>query len=83
MLSDLKIQSVEESRLGSVDFDNLGFGDVFSDHMFSMVYEEGRWYSPEILPFGPISLPPASADSSTTASRCSRDSRVSWASTGW
>ena len=61
MLSDLTIHRVRESRLGSVDFDNLGFGDVYSDHMFSMVYEEGRWHSPQILPFGPISLPPASA----------------------
>ena len=61
MLSDMKIQRVRESRLGSVDFDNLGFGDVYSDHMFSMLYDEGRWHSPEILPFGPILLPPASA----------------------
>ena len=61
MLSDMKIQRVRESRLGSVDFDNLGFGDVYSDHMFSMLYDDGRWHSPEILPFGPISLPPASA----------------------
>ena len=61
MLSEMKIQRVRESRLGSVDFDNLGFGDVYSDHMFSMLYDDGRWHSPEILPFGPISLPPASA----------------------
>ena len=61
MPSDLKIQRVEKSRLGSVDFGNLGFGDVYSDHMFSMLYDDGRWHSPEILPFGPISLPPASA----------------------
>ncbi len=61
MLSNLKIQRVAESRLGSVDFDRLGFGDVYSDHMFSMRYDDGRWHSPEVLPFGPISLPPASA----------------------
>ena len=61
MRSDLKIQRVAQSRLGSVDFDNLGFGDVYADHMFSMRYAEGRWQRPEILPFGPISLPPASA----------------------
>ena len=61
MLSDLQIHRVEESRLGSVDFDSLGFGNVFSDHMFSMVYENGAWRAPRILPFGPISLPPASA----------------------
>ena len=58
---EMKIQRVKESRLASVDFGALGFGDVYSDHMFSMLYDEGRWHSPEILPFGPISLPPASA----------------------
>ena len=36
------------------------FGEVFSDHMFSMVYENGRWGSPEIVPYGPVPLPPAS-----------------------
>ncbi|MDX1513339.1 MAG: branched-chain amino acid aminotransferase [Gammaproteobacteria bacterium] len=59
MLPDLKIQTVERSRLGDVDFDRLGFGDVFSDHMFSLVYEDGRWQRPEIMPFGPLSLTPA------------------------
>lgn len=39
----------------------LGFGRVFSDHMFVMDYEEGRgWYDARIVPFGRISLHPAS-----------------------
>lgn len=59
MFPDLSIQTVERSRIGDVNFDNLGFGDVFSDHMFSLVYEDGRWQRPEILPFGPIPLTPA------------------------
>ncbi len=56
---DLRIQTVEESRLDQVDFDNLGFGDDFSDHMFSLVFEDGRWQRPEILPFGPLPLHPS------------------------
>lgn len=56
---DLRIQTVEQSRLGEVDFDNLGFGDDFSDHMFSLVFEGGRWQRPEILPFGPLPLHPS------------------------
>ncbi|MDX1527923.1 MAG: branched-chain amino acid aminotransferase [Gammaproteobacteria bacterium] len=56
---DLRIQTVEKSRLDQVDFDNLGFGDDFSDHMFSMVFEDGRWQRPEILPFGPLPLHPS------------------------
>lgn len=39
----------------------LGFGRYFTDHMFVMDYEEGKgWYDPRILPFGNISLHPAS-----------------------
>ena len=39
----------------------LGFGKVFTDHMFVMDYEKGRgWYDARIVPFGYISLHPAS-----------------------
>ena len=41
--------------------DKLGFGSVFSDHMFIMDYsgKEG-WHDPRIVPFQNISLSPAS-----------------------
>jgi len=39
----------------------LGFGKHFTDHMFVMDYEEGKgWCDPRIVPFGYISLHPAS-----------------------
>ena len=41
--------------------DKLGFGRVFTDHMFIMDYEEGKgWHNARIEPFGNISLHPAS-----------------------
>lgn len=41
--------------------EKLGFGKVFTDHMFLMDYEEGKgWYDARIVPFGNISLHPAS-----------------------
>ena len=42
--------------------DKLGFGSVFSDHMFIMDYsgKEG-WHDPRIVPFGPLSLSPAAS----------------------
>ena len=41
--------------------DQLGFGNVFSDHMFVMDYEEGKgWQNHRIVPFANISLHPAS-----------------------
>jgi branched-chain amino acid aminotransferase len=61
MLSDLRIQKVSHSRLPEVDFDNLGFGNVFSDHMFTLDYAGGRWQNAQIVPYGPITLDPAVA----------------------
>ena len=61
MFSDLTITRATHSRLSTVDFDNLGFGDLFSDHMFSLHYEDGRWGRPEILPYGKIELEPGTA----------------------
>jgi branched-chain amino acid aminotransferase len=40
----------------------LEFGNVFTDHMFIMDYDEGLgWHDARILPYGPISLDPAAA----------------------
>ncbi len=55
----MKIVKTPKSRLHETDFDNLGFGDVFSDHMFSMVYDNGAWLPPEIIPFDNLSISPA------------------------
>ena len=42
------------------DETKLGFGKVFTDHMFVMEYDEGRgWHSPRIVPFGPLPISPA------------------------
>ena len=38
----------------------LGFGKVFTDHMFMMEYENGAWKDPRIVPFSNLSLHPAS-----------------------
>ena len=61
MLPDLSVTPISHSRLADVDFDNLGFGNVFSDHMFSLKYEHGRWQRPEVLPYGPVAVDPANA----------------------
>lgn len=40
--------------------DALSFGKVLTDHMFLMDYTKGRgWHSPRIVPYGPLSLDPA------------------------
>ncbi|MHB8963440.1 MAG: branched-chain amino acid aminotransferase [Saccharofermentanales bacterium] len=38
----------------------LGFGQIFTDHMFIMDYEDGRgWYDPRIVPYAPLVLDPS------------------------
>jgi len=40
----------------------LGFGTVFTDHMFNMDYSRDKgWHDPRIEPYGPICLDPATA----------------------
>ncbi len=40
--------------------EKLGFGSVFSDHMFVMPYEEGKgWHGAKVIPFDDFRLSPA------------------------
>ena len=56
----MKINRVEKSRIDSVDFDNLTFGKIFTDHMFISKYKNGEWSSGEIKPYENISISPSS-----------------------
>ena len=43
------------------DSSTLGFGKIFTDHMFMMDYAADKgWYNARIVPFGPLELHPAS-----------------------
>ena len=55
------IRPVQKSRIKSVDFDNLSFGTIFSDHMFVCDYADGAWGEPEIIPYAPIQLDPSAS----------------------
>ena len=54
-----KITHRSESKLPSVDFNHLKFGDTFSDHQFELKYKSGEWLQGQIMPYGPIQLDPA------------------------
>lgn len=42
------------------DEGKLGFGKIFTDHMFAMNYSPAEgWHNPRIVPYGPISMDPA------------------------
>lgn len=55
----IDIKKIANSKIGSVDFDNLGFGNIFSDHMLSIDYKDSKWGDPSITPFGEISFLPS------------------------
>lgn len=59
--TNIKINKVLHSRINSVDFDNLPFGKIFSDHMFEIDYKDGKWGEPTIVPFAYLELHPATS----------------------
>ncbi len=58
-IMDVQVIKTQHSRVNETDFENLGFGEVFSDHMLSMDYKNGEWTSPQIIPFGKIGIFPS------------------------
>ena len=53
------IQLTKNTRLSQVNWSNLPFGKLFSDHMFSMDYIDGKWTNQSILPYGDLKISPA------------------------
>jgi branched-chain amino acid aminotransferase len=55
---EILVQPTKHSRLGEVDFNNLGFGNYVSDHMLVANYAKGNWDTPKITAFGDLTLSP-------------------------
>lgn len=47
------------SKINTVDFENLTFGTVFTDHMLVCDFVNGAWNQPEIVPYEPLLLDPS------------------------
>lgn len=60
MKHKIQVTKVQQSRIAEVDFDNIPFGRVFSDHMFVADYRDGEWQDYRIVPFGHFTMHPAS-----------------------
>jgi len=56
---DIEIVKTAQGRLGGINFDELEFGRIFSDHMFLSKYSDGRWSAPKIVPYGSIEIFPS------------------------
>lgn len=57
---ELTIQKATALKEKPQDESNLGFGQIFTDHMFMMNYTEGQgWHDARIVPYGDFALDPA------------------------
>ena len=55
----LHIEKTTKSKISSVDFNNLKFGQIFTDHMFECDYENGAWQTPKIRPYQSLAFDPS------------------------
>lgn len=59
-MQEIKIELTQNPKQKPADESSLGFGKIFSDHMFVMNYDEGQgWHDARIVPYGPFELMPA------------------------
>ena len=57
---DIKITKTTSPKAKPQKGEKLGFGKIFTDHMFMMNYTEGKgWHDARIVPYGNISLDPS------------------------
>lgn len=58
-MEEIKIQRAAKLK-EKPDPKTLGFGKIFSDHMFLLDYHAGQgWHDPRIVPYGPFMLDPS------------------------
>lgn len=58
---EIKITKTTSPKAKPTDTDNLGFGKIFTDHMFVMDWNKGEgWHDARIVPFENLSIHPAS-----------------------
>ncbi|MCE2731866.1 MAG: branched-chain amino acid aminotransferase [Cyclobacteriaceae bacterium] len=55
----ISIQKTGASRLNQVDFSNIPFGKIYTDHMFLADYKNGAWSNQRIIPYGYMPISPA------------------------
>ena len=57
---NIKIERTQNPKKKPAEGEKLGFGHIFTDHMFIMNYDEGQgWHDARIEPFHNITLSPA------------------------
>lgn len=57
--SEIDIVKAASSKINEVDFENLSFGNTFTDHMLVCDFREGSWQKPIIKPYEPFLIDPS------------------------
>ncbi|MCU0399204.1 MAG: branched-chain amino acid aminotransferase [Cyclobacteriaceae bacterium] len=55
----IAVKRVNTSRITEVDFTNIPFGKIYTDHMFMADYRNGEWNNFRIIPYGYMPISPA------------------------
>lgn len=59
-MQEIRVELTKTSKAKPADETKLGFGKIFTDHMFVMNYDAGEgWHDPRIVPYGPIEMEPS------------------------
>lgn len=58
-MNPIPVEHTSHSRLSTIDFNNLGFGNHISDHMLVADYKDGKWQAPKVVPYGDLAMSPA------------------------
>lgn len=53
------ITKANHSKIDQVDFENLTFGNIFTDHMLICDFKNGTWEQPIIKPYEPFTIDPS------------------------
>lgn len=58
-IDNITVNLAEGTKIGSVDFENLTFGNTFTDHMLVCDFKNGKWENPVIKPYEPFMIDPS------------------------
>lgn len=55
----IEVERTKRPRLSQVDFNNIPFGKVCTDHMFVADFRDGEWKNSRVIPYGYMPVSPA------------------------
>lgn len=58
-IQNINITPALSSKINQIDFENLNFGAIFTDHMLVCDYKDGVWEKPSIEPYAPFMIDPS------------------------